>query len=57
MTELENIMNGKTPMHLACEKGQIDSVNWLLESDSDCINQRDDDFGWTPFHVACFEGK
>ena len=46
---------GKTPLHLACRKGQVSSVNYLLTLPKvlSTINDMDDD-GHTPLHIAYY---
>lgn len=43
---------GKTLFFLACEYGNCDLVELLLENDSVDVNQTDND-GMSPFHIAC----
>ena len=46
---------GKSPLHLACSRGNISAVVELMEHDSTCVkvtdNHRD-----TPLHEACLQG-
>jgi ankyrin repeat protein len=43
--------NGFTPLHVACDNGDIDIVNILLKCNSS-VNLCDTN-GYTPLHVAC----
>uniref|UniRef100_A0A3P9P7B9 BRCA1 associated RING domain 1 n=1 Tax=Poecilia reticulata TaxID=8081 RepID=A0A3P9P7B9_POERE len=42
---------GETPLHLAAIKGDVDSVNELLDQGAD--PNLKDNAGWTPLHEAC----
>ena len=41
---------GRTPLHLACEKGHTDVVEFLVRQDTD-VEAKDED-GNTPLHIA-----
>ena len=46
---------GLTPLHLACQRGNLDAVTTLLECESIDIYAKDDNED-TPLHEACLNG-
>jgi ankyrin repeat protein len=44
---------GESLLHMACRRGDINTVNYMIEQAGVLINIRDD-FGRTPFHDACW---
>ena len=47
---------GITPLHLACQVGNIDGVEVLINKDEIELNAKDR-HGDTPLHEACYHGK
>ncbi|KVH99864.1 Ankyrin repeat-containing protein [Cynara cardunculus var. scolymus] len=47
---------GYSPLHLACSKGQIDTIRELLDLDQD-LSCLQDHNGWTPLHWASMKGR
>ncbi|XP_014213006.1 tonsoku-like protein [Copidosoma floridanum] len=45
---------GETPLHLACIKGDVSKVEYLLEEKHPTLVK--DNFGWTPLHEASNHG-
>jgi len=48
-------INGTTPLHYACRRGDLDTCQLLLGSRFLDVNVPDDN-GVTPFHLACVNG-
>ena len=46
---------GKTPLHIACEKGHAKIVEALIRADDINLNEIDED-GDSSLHIACMEG-
>ena len=49
-----NESNNTIPLHVACFKGDIESVKSLIEKDAN-VNEKNETNGNTPLHVACFQ--
>ncbi|KAL3869224.1 hypothetical protein ACJMK2_041932 [Sinanodonta woodiana] len=48
--------DGKTPLHVACEKSQLDTLKTLLTLGAD-VNKVDRENGRTALHYACLTGR
>ena len=46
--------DGRTPLHIACENGQVDAARLLLEKGAE-VDRADKD-GATPLFIACWNG-
>ena len=49
--------SGYTPLHTACQYGQLDIMKFLVSLSSVDINSTRDDDGYTPLHTACHYGQ
>ena len=47
--------NGGTPLHVACHKGHVDIVRYVV-SEQGCSTVCQNKNGDTPLHVACYKG-
>ena len=47
--------SGLTPLHLACQHGHLDIVQYLIK-DQDCNAETTTPKGRTPLHIACKSG-
>jgi ankyrin repeat protein len=47
---------GESLLHMACRRGDIDTVNYMIQHAGVLINIRDD-FGRNPFHDACWTSQ
>ncbi|KAL4233187.1 hypothetical protein ACF0H5_007871 [Mactra antiquata] len=50
-------IHGRSALHMAAACGKRDVVEWLLESISGDVTQKDNESGWTALHRALFYGN
>ena len=48
--------DGRTPLHWAAANGQLETVKWLVQKNSDLLCMQDKD-GSTPLHCAAISGQ
>jgi ankyrin repeat protein len=46
---------GQTILHVACEEGNLDMVQFLVDKLKANVNAKDKE-DWTPLHIACHRG-